>query len=76
MKRLIQDLIHLVFCFRLQEERIKELLITFGQLKFYALQKDEEGKSARALVHQVDSADLKATVFGQILAARKGGKVC
>ncbi|CAJ1455638.1 unnamed protein product, partial [Effrenium voratum] len=27
------------------EERIKELLITFGQLKFYALQKDEEGKS-------------------------------
>ena len=31
-----------------QEERIKELLITFGQLKFYALQKDEEGKSVRA----------------------------
>ena len=31
------------------EERIKELLITFGQLKFYALQKDEEGKSVRAL---------------------------
>lgn len=27
------------------EERIKELLITFGQLKFYALQKDEDGKS-------------------------------
>eukprot|EP00913_Durusdinium_trenchii_P011942 g11217.t1 len=27
------------------EERIKELLITFGQLKFYALQKDSEGKS-------------------------------
>ncbi|CAE8628732.1 unnamed protein product [Polarella glacialis] len=27
------------------EDRIKELLITFGQLKFYALQKDEEGKS-------------------------------
>lgn len=32
-----------------QEERIKELLITFGQLKFYALQKDEEGKSAGTL---------------------------
>mmetsp|Transcript_53539 Transcript_53539/g.116853 ORF Transcript_53539/g.116853 Transcript_53539/m.116853 type:complete len:567 (-) Transcript_53539:133-1833(-) len=27
------------------EDRIKELLITFGQLKFYAMQKDEEGKS-------------------------------
>lgn len=27
------------------EDRIKELLITFGQLKFYALQKDEDGKS-------------------------------
>uniref|UniRef100_A0A7S3WLH2 RRM domain-containing protein n=1 Tax=Strombidinopsis acuminata TaxID=141414 RepID=A0A7S3WLH2_9SPIT len=27
------------------EERIRELLITFGQLKFYAMQKDEEGKS-------------------------------
>eukprot|EP00933_Yihiella_yeosuensis_P056352 TRINITY_DN5548_c0_g1_i1.p1 TRINITY_DN5548_c0_g1~~TRINITY_DN5548_c0_g1_i1.p1 ORF type:complete len:578 (-),score=176.65 TRINITY_DN5548_c0_g1_i1:294-2027(-) len=27
------------------EERIKELLITFGQIKFYAMQKDEEGKS-------------------------------
>jgi len=27
------------------EDRIRELLITFGQLKFFALQKDEEGKS-------------------------------
>mmetsp|Transcript_109269 Transcript_109269/g.308288 ORF Transcript_109269/g.308288 Transcript_109269/m.308288 type:complete len:589 (+) Transcript_109269:136-1902(+) len=27
------------------EERIKELLLTFGQLKFFALQKDEGGKS-------------------------------
>merc|ERR1719145_441670 len=27
------------------EDRIKELLLTFGQLKFYAMQKDEEGKS-------------------------------
>ena len=36
-----------------EEERIKELLITFGQLKFYALQKDEEGKSARAKVSAI-----------------------
>merc|ERR1719420_2096758 len=27
------------------EDRIRELLITFGQLKFFALQKDEDGKS-------------------------------
>lgn len=27
------------------EDRIKELLITFGQLKFFALQKDEDNKS-------------------------------
>merc|ERR1719235_2289003 len=27
------------------EDRIKELLVTFGQLKFFALQKDEDGKS-------------------------------
>ena len=40
------DMLKSVGC---QEERIKELLITFGQLKFYALQKDEEGKSAGTL---------------------------
>ena len=39
---------------RLKEERIKELLITFGQLKFYALQKDEEGKSAGASMRLFD----------------------
>merc|ERR1719235_821095 len=27
------------------EDRIKELLVTFGQIKFMALQKDEDGKS-------------------------------
>lgn len=27
------------------EERVKELLVTFGNLKFFAMQKDEEGKS-------------------------------
>merc|ERR1719277_2431405 len=27
------------------DDRIKELLITFGQLKFFAMQKDEDGKS-------------------------------
>jgi len=27
------------------DDRIKELLMTFGQLKFYAMQKDEDGKS-------------------------------
>jgi hypothetical protein len=27
------------------EDRIKELLVTFGQVKFFALQKDEDGKS-------------------------------
>merc|ERR1719191_869086 len=27
------------------EDRIRELLVTFGQIKFFALQKDEDGKS-------------------------------
>lgn len=29
----------------IQEQRIKDLLTTFGQLKFFAMQKDEDGKS-------------------------------
>jgi len=57
------------------EDRIKELLITFGQLKFFALQKDEEGKSVGVAFFEyadmMTQQQARAALEGLELGAKK-----
>jgi len=57
------------------EERIKELLVTFGQLKFFALQKDEDGKSVGVAFFEyqdmMTQQQARAALEGLELGAKK-----
>lgn len=57
------------------EERIRELLITFGQLKFFALQKDEDGKSSGVAFFEyqdmMTQQQARAALEGLELGAKK-----
>mmetsp|Transcript_58255 Transcript_58255/g.157086 ORF Transcript_58255/g.157086 Transcript_58255/m.157086 type:complete len:588 (-) Transcript_58255:294-2057(-) len=57
------------------EDRIKELLITFGQLKFFALQKDEDGKSVGVAFFEyadmMTQQQARAALEGLELGAKK-----
>eukprot|EP00928_Gymnodinium_smaydae_P074981 TRINITY_DN579_c0_g1_i1.p1 TRINITY_DN579_c0_g1~~TRINITY_DN579_c0_g1_i1.p1 ORF type:complete len:595 (-),score=180.19 TRINITY_DN579_c0_g1_i1:120-1829(-) len=57
------------------EERIKELLTTFGQLKFFALQKDEDGKSVGVAFFEyqdmMTQQQARAALEGLELGAKK-----
>jgi splicing factor U2AF subunit len=57
------------------EDRIRELLITFGQLKFFALQKDEEGKSVGVAFFEyadmMTQQQARAALEGLELGAKK-----
>merc|ERR1719327_624012 len=57
------------------EDRIKELLITFGQLKFFALQKDEDGKSVGVCFFEyadmMTQQQARAALEGLELGAKK-----
>jgi len=57
------------------EDRIKELLITFGQLKFFALQKDEESKSVGVAFFEyadmMTQQQARAALEGLELGAKK-----
>lgn len=57
------------------EDRIKELLITFGQLKFFALQKDEQGKSVGVAFFEyqdmMTQQQARAALEGLELGAKK-----
>lgn len=57
------------------EERVRELLTTFGQLKFYALQKDEQGKSVGVAFFEYNDMmtqqQARAALEGLELGAKK-----
>merc|ERR1719159_1097871 len=57
------------------EDRIRELLITFGQLKFFALQKDEDGKSVGVCFFEyadmMTQQQARAALEGLELGAKK-----
>merc|ERR1719469_1379330 len=57
------------------DERIKELLITFGQLKFFAMQKDEDGKSVGVAFFEyadmMTQQQARAALEGLELGAKK-----
>lgn len=57
------------------DERIKELLTTFGQLKFFALQKDEQGKSVGVAFFEYNDMmtqqQARAALEGLELGAKK-----
>lgn len=57
------------------EDRIKELLITFGQIKFFALQKDEENKSVGVAFFEyadmMTQQQARAALEGLELGAKK-----
>jgi len=57
------------------EDRIRELLITFGQLKFFALQKDEESKSVGVAFFEyadmMTQQQARAALEGLELGAKK-----
>merc|ERR550525_315770 len=57
------------------EDWIRELLITFGQLKFFALQKDEEGKSVGVAFFEyadmMTQQQARAALEGLELGAKK-----
>merc|ERR1719191_2485831 len=57
------------------EDRIKELLVTFGQLKFFALQKDEDGKSVGVAFFEyqdmMTQQQARAALEGLELGAKK-----
>lgn len=59
------------------EERVKELLGTFGQVKFFALQKDEDGKSTGVAFFEYDNMmtqqQARASLEGLELGAKKLG---
>merc|ERR1719277_1164828 len=57
------------------DDRIKELLITFGQLKFFAMQKDEDGKSVGVAFFEyqdmMTQQQARAALEGLELGAKK-----
>merc|ERR1719159_2405820 len=57
------------------EDRIKELLVTFGQIKFFALQKDEDGKSVGVCFFEyadmMTQQQARAALEGLELGAKK-----
>merc|ERR1719191_167141 len=57
------------------EDRIKELLQTFGQLKFFAMQKDEDGKSVGVAFFEfsdmMTQQQARAALEGLELGAKK-----
>merc|ERR1712176_1030763 len=57
------------------DDRIKELLMTFGQLKFYAMQKDEDGKSVGVAFFEyqdmMTQQQARAALEGLELGAKK-----
>lgn len=57
------------------DERIKELLLTFGQLKFFAMQKDEHGKSVGVAFFEyqdmMTQQQARAALEGLELGAKK-----
>lgn len=57
------------------DDRIKELLLTFGQLKFFAMQKDEEGKSVGVAFFEyadmMTQQQARAALEGLELGAKK-----
>jgi hypothetical protein len=57
------------------EDRIKELLVTFGQLKFFAMQKDQDGKSVGVAFFEYNDMmtqqQARAALEGLELGAKK-----
>lgn len=57
------------------DDRIKELLLTFGQLRFFAMQKDEEGKSVGVAFFEYNDMmtqqQARAALEGLELGAKK-----